>query len=327
MAEPIRIAVTDLGWRAQLTDLGRRDAERLGVPAGGALDQQSASVANILVGNPRAAVLIEVIGPLGILAEGPLLVAVTGAPADVRVDSAPAAQWQPIPLPAGHELRIGPGRDGLRTYLAIAGGLRAVRFLGSAAPDPRMGFGRQLAAGDSLTLDPDHRLPSPHRLDGTPFRFDVPRFEPPDGPWTLHVVPAAEHDRLAGIGELMAASEYTVKPESDHVGVRLAGPVIHPDGPEIVSHGVPVGAVEIPHADDELILLGRYRTLTAGYPVVGVVARTDLDLLGQLTAGRVVRFRWIARAEAVARATARETVLAALERSVATAFAARAGNH
>lgn len=316
------MTVTQLGWRACLTDLGRLDAERLGVPAGGALDRHSASVANILVGNPRAAEVIEAIGPLGVVADQPLLVAVAGAPAAVRINGAPADQWHPVLVPAGHQLEIGAAQAGLRTYLAVAGGLQAARFLGSAAPDPRMGFLQRLTPGSTVMVGRQAGLPSPHRFDGAVFRFGVPRFEPPDGPWTLHVVAAGEHDQIDRIGELMAASGYTVLPESDHVGVRLAGPVVHPDGPEIVSHGVPVGAVEIPHADDELILLGRYRTLTAGYPVVGVVARTDLDLLGQLAAGQQVRFSWLSRPAAAARAVAAEAALTALERAVSTAFAA-----
>lgn len=322
-----RVTLTRVGWRACLTDLGRSDAERRGVPAGGALDRHSASVANILAGNPRGAVLVEAIGPLAVVPDRPLLVAVTGAPASVAVNGCRAEQWHPIVLAAGQQLEIGPGRDALRTYLAIGGALDAARFLGSAAPDPRMGFGAQLGSGDTLTLSSSRPESALHQLGGTPFRFAIPRFELAEGPVTLHVVPAAEHDRIAGIGELIAASDYTVKPESDHVGLRLSGPVVHLDRGEIVSHGVPVGAVEIPHADDELILLGRYRTLTAGYPIVGVIARHDLDLLGQLTAGRVVRFQWTSRAEAVARTAAREASLAALERSVAAAFAARIGPH
>ena len=55
----IPLTVTRVGFRATFTDLGRRNAEISGVPTGGAADQHSAVVANILAGNARDGVLID----------------------------------------------------------------------------------------------------------------------------------------------------------------------------------------------------------------------------------------------------------------------------
>ncbi len=321
----IPLTVTRVGFRATFTDLGRRNAEISGVPTGGAADQHSAVVANILAGNARDGVLIEAIGDFGLVARRPLLVAVTGAPAAVTINGSPAEPWTTLVVPPGHEIAVTGARQGLRTYVAVGGELSAPRFMGSAAPDPRMGFAQLVRRGDVLTLRRPSALPGLRAMDAHPFHFQVPRLELPEGPWTLDVVPAAEHDCVPDARTVLAESTYTVKPQSDHVGVRLAGPVRHPERAEIVSHGVPIGAVEIPHADDELIVLGRYRTLTAGYPIVGVVARVDLALVGQLSAGRAVRFRWVTRQRAVERAAQHAAELAALERSVTAAFGAVVG--
>lgn len=324
MAE-FAIAVTHVGWRATFTDLGRRNAEISGVPTGGAADQHSAAVANILAGNPRDAVLVETIGDFACVAPVPLLAAVTGAPASVTIDGEAARQWTTLVVSAGQELAVTGAHGGLRGYVAVGGELDAPRFLGSAAPDPRMGFRQEIKEGQAIGLlrpSTVGAIAGVNGLSPTPFVFEVPRLEFPDGPWLLHVVRAGEVDRIPGIEALLSEATYTVTPQSDHVGIRLAGPVRHPQGPEIVSHGVPIGAVEIPHADDELILLGRYRSLTAGYPVVGIVARTDLALVGQLACNTSVRFRWIERSQAVERAVRHEAALKALERSVANAFGA-----
>jgi allophanate hydrolase subunit 2 len=319
MAE-VAVRVTRVGWRATFTDLGRRNAEISGVPTGGAADQHSAVVANILVGNPRDAVLVEAIGDFGFVAPVAMLAAVTGAPASVTVDGAPAEQWHTLVVPARCELAVTGAHGALRSYVSIGGELQAPRFLGSAAPDPRMGFKQEIKEGQTIALRCPSAIAGLSEMARIPFTFDVPRLEFPDGPWFLDVVRAAEVDRVPEIEALLSAATYTVKPQSDHVGVRLAGPVRHPQGPEIVSHGVPIGAVEIPHADDELIVLGRYRTLTAGYPIVGIVARTDLALVGQLAGDTAVRFRWIERSQAVERAAEHEAALVALERSVTNAF-------
>lgn len=315
------VEVSYVGWQASLTDLGRRDAEIRGVPSGGAADPHSATVANLLVGNRRDAVLIEVIGDFSLRAPVPMLMAVTGAPVQVSVGGQPVESWQTLVVPAGEELTVSDAHGALRNYIALGGTLEAPRFLGSAAPDLRMGFRQELLGGQSLRVSRPSPIAALCRLASPRFDFPVPRLVFPEGPWFLNVVRAAEAAQIPGIDTLLAESSYTVKPQSDHVGVRLAGPVLHPKGPEIVSHGVPIGAVEIPHADDELILLGRYRTLTAGYPIVGIVARTDLPLIGQLACNTEVRFLWIERSEAVRRAVAHEDALACLERSVRDAFA------
>lgn len=323
MSTTQQLTITRVGWRAQLTDLGRHDTELRGVPAGGAADRLSATVANTLVGNTVDQVLIETIGPITVVSRDPWLAAVTGAPAMVTIGGSAAAQWSTLLVPAGQPLTIGSGTGALRTYLAVGGQIQAPRFLHSAAPDQRMGFDQSLTNRTTVTLAESHALARVEWPSPGLFRFDVPRLtSAADGCWTLRVVPAAEHGLVPAMHDLLQTHVYRVKPESDHVGVRLSGPVVHPEGPEIVSHGVPVGAVEIPHADDELILLGRYRTLTAGYPIIGVVARTDLNLIGQLVPGQTVRFTWIDRAEAVTLAAAQHAALATLARTVQAAFRA-----
>lgn len=316
------IEITATGWLTTFQDLGRRDCERLGVPTGGAADQHSATVANLLAGNPPDATLLENLGGgLAFTADHDLLVAVTGAPDLITVDGAPAPSWTPLVVPAGRELRVEGVQDGSRVYLAVHGALNADVFLGSSAPDARMGFGQVVSPGTRVQA---RIRPLPDRFAEPPlFRLPVPKLPLTPGPWTVDVVETSGTATIPGIRELIADSAYTVTDRSNHVGLRLAGPVRHPPGDaEIVSHGVPIGALEIPHAD-ELIVLGRYRTLTAGYPIVGVAARNSLPLLGQAGPGRELRFRWISREEAVRSAVRRADSVRALAAAAGKAFRAR----
>lgn len=308
--------ITGTGWLTTFTDLGRHDAERLGVPTGGAADQHSAVVANLLVGNARDATLIESLGSgLAFVPDRDVLLAVTGAPCRVTVGNTLVDTWAPVVGPAGQEVRVSDVRLGTRTYLAVHGALAAPTFLGSAAPDARMGFGQVISPGTRVRLDTEfvgfrHRFPV--------FRLPVPRLAFEDGPWVIDVVES--RSAIPGIHELIAESSYVVTDRSNHVGLRLAGPVRHPDTEtEIVSHGVPIGALEIPHAD-ELIVLGRYRSLTAGYPIVGVASRASLPLLGQAGPGRELRFRWVDREDSVRRFAQRQEELRVLEHAATEAL-------
>ncbi|GAA4386911.1 biotin-dependent carboxyltransferase family protein [Tsukamurella soli] len=321
---PIELRVTAAGWLSTFQDLGRADTERLGVPTGGAADQYSATVANLLVGNARGATLIESLGgEFAFVPDAAVLVAVTGAPARVTVADAPVDGWAPVVVPAGHELRVRDIRVGARIYVAVNGALVAETFLGSSAPDARMGFEQKVIRGAVLSVRSRFRTFPRYSFGHPLFRLRTPRLRLAEGPWDIDVVESRATNTVPGLRDLIAESTYTVTDRSNHVGLRLSGPVLHPDGDaEIVSHGVPIGALEIPHAD-ELIVLGRYRSLTAGYPIVGFASRASLSLLGQAGPGRELRFRWVDREAAVRRHAQRERELLALERTAGAAFEAR----
>ncbi|WP_432561729.1 5-oxoprolinase subunit C family protein [Kineococcus sp. SYSU DK003] len=319
------LEVLEPGWVSNLTDLGRRGSERLGVATSGASDQYSAEVANILVANPRDAVLLEVVGArFRLRAGGTVVLAVTGAPSAVTIDGVAAPMWRTLVLRAGSELAVAAGEGGLRTYLAVHGALATGLFLGSAAPDPRMGFPQRLAAGQVLDLDDGLDELAVKRIENTQPPIGIaPRV--PDfaaARWTIDITEGPETAAVPGIAELLANSTYTVGPRSDHIGLRLDGPVLHPQGlGEITSHGVPIGSVEIPHSD-ELIILGRARSLTAGYPIVAVATSASLALLGQAAPGRRIAFRWTDLATARDDHRERRRELRRLEQRVRTAFGA-----
>ncbi|MBI0379837.1 allophanate hydrolase, partial [Streptomyces albiflaviniger] len=151
----VALEITGTGWSTTFQDLGRRDTERRGVPTGGAADQHSATVANLLVGNAPGATLIESLGDeLALVPDEDVLAAVTGAPARITVAGGPVEGWSPLVVPAGHEIRVrGDMNRGARVYLAVNGAMTARTLLGSAAPDARMGFGQTLAPGSRVLLE------------------------------------------------------------------------------------------------------------------------------------------------------------------------------
>lgn len=315
------LTVHEVGWRTTFQDLGRVATERLGVPRGGAADQAAARVATVLVGNPSGSPLIESLGgAVAFEADADILVSATGSVDGISIDGCDIELGQPLAVPAGAVVRIRTAETAARTYVAVGGILDAPRFLGSVAPDQRMGFTQTIAAGDRLGVaSAVDRIDHPH-LGRALFRLPLPARLAPGRGEPVRILDCAGTDEIDGIRELLASSAYTVTNQSDHVGIRLDGPVLHPVGAgEILSHGVPIGAIEIPHSD-ELIVLGRYRTLTAGYPIVGFATRRSQDLIGQLRPGHEVEFAWTDRAQARAEVVRFEMELAALTAASLSAF-------
>src|SRR5262249_5184138 len=64
--------------------------------------------------------------------------------------------YEPVHVPSGYALAGGPIRKGARTYLAIAGGIKVPKILGSASSHLAAGFGgfrgRALKRGDCLEI-------------------------------------------------------------------------------------------------------------------------------------------------------------------------------
>lgn len=306
---------------AQITDLGRRRGPRFGVPANGALDQGAARIANILAGNPDDAPLIEITAfDAEFVPDVDILVAASGAEGVLRVGGVIRPWNEPVSVRAGEPVSVRALRGGLRAYLAVRGSFDVPLLLGSCAPDSVLGFGERLAAGGAVTL----RAATPPVVNpafGTAlFRLDVPAraakgvVEVADGP------DAAD---FAGTADRLFAAPYTVSPTSNHIGLRLTGaplPERCATG-EVLSRGVPVGAIEVPPGD-ELLVLHRGRGVTAGYPVLAVVTSASLDALAQVRPGERVRFRRVSDADAAARARRDRAARDALRLRVRSVFAA-----
>lgn len=291
---------------AAVTDLGRPGHAREGISANGAADQYSAAVANILVGNPETAPLIEITAStFTFSASCAMLIAITGAPAVVNWPC-----WEPVCVPAATPVNVSSIHNGLRTYLAVHGSLPVPRLLGSCAPDPLLEFGTWLRAGDQVAVDTDYVPFSRYPL----FRLapPVPRF---GTDWIVDVVDgpdAADFGQpLAGVFEVGQAN---------HIGLRLRGraPARLGSG-ELLSRGVPAGAVEVTPAG-ELVVLLRGHPVTAGYPVIAVATQVAQSALGQAAPGHHLTFRRRSRAEAVADHRARRRDLDRLAGRVRTCF-------
>ncbi len=275
------LRVAAAGALTTVQDRGRPGLAHLGVPRGGALDVPAAELANRLVGNRASAALLEV--TLGRLAVQPSVgcwVAVTGAPAPLTVAGAPRSHGRAEWVPAGARLELGTPDRGVRSYLAVAGGIAVPAVLGSRSTDTLAWVGPpQVADGDELPLG----VPA-----GGPAPLDTPR-EPRPGRLRVHPGPRADWF-AAGALERLYAAAYTVLGESNRVGLRLAGPApVRARAGELASEGMVLGAVQVPPDGRPVVFLADHPP-TGGYPVLGVVDPADLWQCAQLRPGEEVRF-------------------------------------
>ncbi|WP_426765296.1 biotin-dependent carboxyltransferase family protein [Pseudarthrobacter sp. 1G09] len=303
-----------------VTDLGRTKGPGFGLPVNGALDQFSAKAANILAGNTDNEPLLELTAlDFRMRATTDLLIAVTGAPLDLTVGGRGCPQWEPVSVRAGETVAVRGIRTGLRAYIAVHGSFTVPTLLGSCAPDTVVGFGLKLIEGTQLaTQKATAPITQPHY--GLPlFRLGLTK---PD--FTTHpVIDVTDGPDVAEFGntaDLLFTSQYTVSPRSNHIGLRLGGALPERQlTTEVLSRGVPVGAIEVP-SREELLVLHRGRGVTAGYPVLAVVTSRSLDALAQARPGHTITFRKTTVADATATHRAACLELDRLRSTIQTVF-------
>jgi biotin-dependent carboxylase-like uncharacterized protein len=279
------LTVLASGPLTTVQDRGRPGWASIGVTRSGAADRQAAALANRLVGNDAAAAVLEVtVGGLQVRAGRTLLVAVSGAPAPVTVDGRAAPFDAPLTLRPGQVLGLGNPAVGLRSYLAVRGGIGVPPVLGSRSTDTLSGLG-------PAPLRPGDVLPVGALAADEPV-VDVAPVRAPSSRPVLRVLPGPRRDWLAPAAwTALTAADWTVSPDSDRVGLRLAGPRLdRARTDELPSEGLVPGAVQVP-PDGAPVLFLVDHPVTGGYPVLAVVTTDDLPAAAQLRPGDRVRFR------------------------------------
>ena len=187
----------------------------------------------------------------------------------------------------GDTITVGPPRDGVYSYLAVAGEIDAEAVLGSRSFHSRTGIGGSaLAPGDRLEC---------RTLDRPPMCFSG-SFKSDTSP--IGVFPGPQCEAFDGVWSQFLSSPYRISSRSDRMGQRLEGPGLRSSrGHDILSEGVVTGSIQVP-GDLMPIVLGRDCQTTGGYPKIATVISADFDRLAQMQPGQEFRFGEVSEQEA-----------------------------
>ncbi|MHC3471776.1 5-oxoprolinase subunit C family protein [Streptomyces sp. 7R007] len=278
------LVVVRAGALTTVQDRGRPGHAHLGVPRSGALDGPAAALVNRLVGNgPEAAVLETTVNGCALRPRSAVTVAVGGAPCPVTVDGRPAAWGAPVRVPAGAVLEVGNVVSGVRSYVAVSGGVAVEPVLGSRSTDLLSGLGpAPLADGMVLPLGAART----HHA-----RVDVAPQPAPPAELVLRVTLGPRDDWFTPEAvRAFTSRTYRVSPAGNRIGLRTEGPALARALPgELPSEGMVLGAVQVPPDGRPVVFLADHPT-TGGYPVIAVVRAQDLPAAAQAAPGTPIRF-------------------------------------
>lgn len=280
------LEVLRTGALATVQDLGRPGYAHLGVSGSGAADRGSLRLANRLVGNPESAAGVEVVlgGFAARVLGRPAVVAVTGARCSVRAGGRLLAMDSPLQLSADTVLELGAPEAGLRTYLAVRGGLDVAAVLGSRSTDTLSGLGPD-ALGEGVELPVGtEELEAPS--------VDIAPQPHPPSDLVLGVRVGPRDDWFAdGAVDQLCSTGWQVSSDTDRVGIRLDGEPLERRGDgELKSEAMVRGSIQVPRGGRPIVF-GADHPVTGGYPVIAVVDHDDMDLAAQARPGQTLRFR------------------------------------
>tara|TARA_R110002050_G_scaffold161446_2_gene291097 strand:+ start:1094 stop:2041 length:948 start_codon:yes stop_codon:yes gene_type:complete len=283
------------GMLSLVQDAGRFGYFNIGLTNGGPIDLEAFQWANRLCANELNATAIEIsVGGLTLVAQLDCTIAVTGANMPLTINRHKKELWRSYAINAGDIVELGFASQGMRSYLAVAGGFIIEESFGSAATVCREGIGglagEKLKAGDIL--------PYANLTRSTNLVLAESLRPMYSNNVVLHTVPAYQQKHFTSFQQrLFFSSEYSVGKSFDRMGYRLTGQKIACDIEGILSEGICHGAVQVP-ADGQPIVLMNDRQTIGGYPKIGAVSSIDTAKLGQLKQGDTVNFEPISMEQA-----------------------------
>ena len=271
------------GVRSTIQDRGRTGHVREGIPPSGPADPVAFAAALDLAGCRPDDAAIEIVGlPFAFRCDDRRVIAATGREVRVRTRGR-VPGWTSVLARAGEEVIV-EGSDRTRfAYVALSGGLAVPPVLGSRGTYLASALGpiaRPLVAGDELPLGP-----SGAGAEAAGLRINVPTYA-----GAARAVAGPHDSRFdGGVVARVFATEFTVLPESDRMGVRLSGADLSATGEDLLSCGIVAGAVQVPRGGSPIVLLADHQT-TGGYPIIATVIHADLGIVAQRAPGEGLRF-------------------------------------
>lgn len=232
-----------------IQDRGRFGHRAEGFARSGAMDPLSLAVANRIAGTSESAGGIEFgPGPMSFEVVGTRVIAFGGA----RREGAP--WWQRLEVTPGTQVELSPPRDGMWSYLAIAGGVDAPIVMGSRSTNVREGIGVWVQPGDEIR-------------GGSDFSESDERAEPPPMRGAIRIY-----------GEL--PGKWRIGTRLDRMGYQIEGARLLPGPPDEWSEPVLPGCVQVLPSGSPIVLMPEGSTV-GGYKVAATVHSEDLRLVAQ----------------------------------------------
>lgn len=277
------IKVLHPGIYSSIQDQGREGSAKLGVPVSGTMDSYSAEMANILLKNRKSDAVIEItFGMAKFEFTQDTFICVSGADYSPEINGEAMVMMTVYEIDAGSILSFGKRKYGVRTYLAVQGGIQSEFYLKSRSYLKGVTPTLRLSKGEELPI----LVKKPYVNRGF---SKIKILEELFSLKELDCFPGPEFDQLNEEQKKRLFEEFTISEDNNRVGYRL-NEIIENDLKSILTSGVLPGTVQLTPSG-KLIVLMKDAQVTGGYPRVLQLSVFAIYQLSQKMMGDKLLFR------------------------------------
>lgn len=278
------IRVLSTGFYATIQDLGRYGYQDFGVPYSGAMDQRAAQLANALLGNKVGdAVLEQTMTGATLRFDCDTYIAITGADMHPRLNEQPLELNKMIQVGSGSILSFGASKRGFRCYLAVSGGFKTTKILGSRSMYSPVTKKNAIQKGDVLKIS---KLGSDIQMPFSHLRVDTSYLESK----SIEVYEGPEFEFLnADQKNFLFSTVFHISKNNNRMAYQLEETLPN-DLKPILTSGVFPGTVQLTPSG-KLIVLMRDCQTTGGYPRVLQLSDEAITHLAQKYQGKSFNFK------------------------------------
>ena len=276
------IKVIHPGIYSSVQDQGRRGFAKMGIPTSGAMDSYSSKIGNVLLKNRQTEAVIEItFGGAKFEFTTDTFICITGADFTPKINDEVLEMMTVYEVKRGSVLTFGKRKYGVRTYLAVQGGIQTDVVLKSRSFFKGITSQFHLKKGDILPILP--KKPYENRSFSKIKIFDE-LFS-----WNkLECYPGPEFDRLNSTQKERLFEPFSISEDNNRVGYRL-NETIENDLKPILTSSVLPGTVQLTPSG-KLIVLMRDSQVTGGYPRVLQLSEFSIEILSQKITGGILQF-------------------------------------
>tara|TARA_B100000965_G_scaffold51849_1_gene38554 strand:+ start:591 stop:1430 length:840 start_codon:yes stop_codon:yes gene_type:complete len=278
------IKVLKEGLFTTIQDIGRFGYKNLGVPVSGSMDQTSAKLANLLLGNDESSAVLEMtlVGPT-LEFMNDTYISITGADMNPSLNKQKVLQNKPLFVNKGDILYLSHSSNGMRSYLGIKGGFNSEKKLGSKS------FYRGITKREKLIKNDKIKFAkvtsSPMKMNKSINDFKINRKN------KINVFKGPEFDLLdSNSKDIIFNTDFTIG-VNNRMGYNLVEPIENSIS-SIISSPVMPGTVQLTPSG-RLIILCRDCQTSGGYPRVLQLDKSSMDSLSQKTIGETIKLKLV----------------------------------
>jgi biotin-dependent carboxylase-like uncharacterized protein len=278
------IKVIKEGLFSTIQDSGRFGYKNIGIPVSGAMDQASAKLANLLLGNDERSAVLEMtlLGPT-LEFMNDTYISITGADMNPVLNKQKILLNKTLLINKGDILCLSHSTNGMRSYLGVKGGFNSETKLGSKSFYRGITKREKLIKNDKIKFD--QAISSPKTVNKNINDFKINR------KGDIKVFKGPEFDLLDTYSkDIIFNTDFTIG-INNRMGYNLFEPIKNSIS-SIISSPVMPGTVQLTPSG-KIIILCRDCQTTGGYPRILQLDKNSINCLSQKTIGEIINFKLV----------------------------------